>query len=62
MEGVPEEGIERKRDSENGKVRNLLGHCRMVILVYGYRRDEKRRPFQEVACVLVFLCLFLNRF
>lgn len=56
LQGVPEEGTERQRDSKKEKIRNLLGHSRSVILVYDYRGDEKCRPFQEAARVLAFLC------
>ena len=59
MEGIrdiSEEEIEKNRDSEKEKMRNLLSHYRIVVLVYGYRRDQKSRPSQEAAHILAFLC------
>ena len=52
---ISEEKIEKNRNSEKGKMKNVLSHNR-VVLIYGYRRDQKSRPSEEAACIPAFLC------
>ena len=55
---ISEEKTEKNQNSEKGKMKNVLSHNR-VVLIYGYRRDQKSGPSQEAACIPAFLC-FLN--
>lgn len=52
---ISEEKIEKNRNSEKGKMKNVLSHNR-VVLIYGYRRDQKSRPSEEAARIPAFLC------